>query len=98
MDDPLSQNLITSCVISHGLLYFGEACFRGQVKVNPVLLLHHVLFFLLPIMTFHSRSVITFKARPFPGACAHAYAAFEQGVPWMPHGSCSSLSARSAPQ
>lgn len=63
VDDPLNQNLITSCVISHGLLYFGEACFRGQVKVNPVLLLHHILFFLLPIMTFHSRSVITFKVR-----------------------------------
>ena len=68
VDDPLNQNLITSCVISHGLLYFGEACFRGQVKVNPVLLLHHVLFFLLPIMTFHSRSVITFKARCPPVA------------------------------
>jgi len=63
VDDPLTQNLVTSCVISHGLLYFGEACFRGQVKPNPVLLLHHVLFFLLPIMTFLSRSVITSKAR-----------------------------------
>ena len=54
---------ITSVVVSHGLLYFGEACYRGLMKPNGMLCIHHVLFFVLVLFTFHSRSVLTYKAR-----------------------------------
>ena len=54
---------VASMVVSHGMLYFGEACFRGVVKPSYMLCLHHVLFSLLLLVVFQPRSMLTLKVR-----------------------------------
>lgn len=60
----------------HGMLYVAEGGFRSVVKQNVLLLMHHSLFFILPIMLFVSGSVLVFKV----GYVLDLFATYEFGL------------------
>lgn len=60
----------------HGMLYLVEGGFRSVVRLNSLLLLHHLLFFVMPILLFISGSVLVFKA----GYVLDLFATYEFGL------------------
>ncbi|KAL0039355.1 hypothetical protein WJX79_004672 [Trebouxia sp. C0005] len=63
-------------VSCHGMLYLVEGGFRSVVRLNSLLLLHHVLFFVMPILLFISGRVLVFKA----GYVLDLFATYEFGL------------------
>ncbi len=58
------EYLILMCaVFNHSFLYIIEGGFRSAVKKNYMLLVHHLIFFLLPPITQYFGSVMAFKVR-----------------------------------
>ena len=49
-------------VTCHGMLYLVEGGFRSVVKLNSLLLPHHILFFVMGILLLVSSRVLVFKA------------------------------------
>ena len=60
----------------HGMLYLVEGGFRSVVRLNSLLLLHHLLFYVMPILLFISGSVLVFKA----GYVLDLFATYEFGL------------------
>ena len=63
-------------VSCHGMLYLVEGGFRAVVRLNSLLLLHHVLFFVMPLLLLVSGRVLVFKA----GYVLDLFATYEFGL------------------
>ena len=63
--DPSIFQIVTLTFVSHGLIYFCEACIRIVIKPNSVLWMHHLCFFALILccINLNALDVLSFKVR-----------------------------------